>query len=188
MTAFTLQMTLRQSLKYLLFRLLQKMLLTPAQVDCTSLSFYLSNIHLLVYILFIIIFIFSRFYFFWMLSFIYFFYFTILYWFCHTSTCIHRGCTRVPHPEPPSHSPPHTIPLGHPSALAPSLLHSASNLDWQFTSHMILYMFQCHSPKSSPPPTHTQSPKDCFIHLCLFCCLAYRVVVTIFLNSICMHC
>ena len=28
-------------------------------------------------------------------------YFTILYWICHTSTCIHHGCTRVPHPEPP---------------------------------------------------------------------------------------
>ena len=32
-----------------------------------------------------------------------------------------------------------------------------------------------------------QSPKDCSIHLCLFCCLAYRVIVTIFLNSIYMH-
>ena len=29
-----------------------------------------------------------------------------------------------------------------------------------------------------------QSPKDCSIHLCLFCCLAYRIVITIFLNSI----
>ena len=29
-----------------------------------------------------------------------------------------------------------------------------------------------------------QSPKDYSIHLCLFCCLAYRVIVTIFLNSI----
>ena len=28
-------------------------------------------------------------------------YFTILYWFCHTSTWIHHRCTRVPHPEPP---------------------------------------------------------------------------------------
>ena len=46
------------------------------------------------------------------------FYFTILYWFCHTSTCIHHGCTCVPHPEPPSHLPPHTLPLGHPSAPA----------------------------------------------------------------------
>ena len=29
------------------------------------------------------------------------------------------------------------------------------------------------------------SPKDCSIHLCLFCCLAYRVVVTIFIT--CVH-
>ena len=32
-----------------------------------------------------------------------FIYFTILYWFCHTLTCISHGCTCVPHPEPPSH-------------------------------------------------------------------------------------
>ena len=69
------------------------------------------------------------------------FYFTILYWFCHTSTCVRHGCTRVPHPEPPSHLPPHTIPLGHPSAPAPSFLYAASNLDWLFISYMILYMF-----------------------------------------------
>ena len=61
-----------------------------------------------------------------------FFYFTVLYWFCHTSTCIRHGCTRVPHPEPPSHLPPHTIPLGHLSAPAPSFLYPASNLDWRF--------------------------------------------------------
>ena len=35
----------------------------------------------------------------------FFFYFTILYWFCHTSTCICHGYTRVPHPEPPYHLP-----------------------------------------------------------------------------------
>ena len=68
-------------------------------------------------------------------------YFTILYWFCHTSTYIRHGCTRVPHPEPPSHLPPHTIPLGHPSAPAPSFLYPASNLDWWFVSYMIWYMF-----------------------------------------------
>ena len=32
------------------------------------------------------------------------FQFTILYWFCHTSTCIRHGCTCVPHSEP--HLPP----------------------------------------------------------------------------------
>ena len=31
-----------------------------------------------------------------------------------------------------------------------------------------------------------QSPKDCSVHLCLFSCLAYRVIITIFLNSIYM--
>ena len=39
--------------------------------------------------------------------------------FGHTLTWISHGFTCVPHPEPPSHLPPHPIPLGHPSAPAP---------------------------------------------------------------------
>ena len=109
-----------------------------------------------------------------------------MYWFCHTSTCIHHGYTRVPHPEPSSLLPPHTIPLGHPSAPAPSILYPASNLDWRSISHMKISMFQYHSPKSSHPCPLPQSPKDCSIHLCLICCLAYRVIITIFLDSICV--
>ena len=50
----------------------------------------------------------------------------------------------------------------------------------------LVYMFQCHSPNSSHPLPLPQSPKVCSIHLCLFCCLTYRVIVTIFLNSIYM--
>ena len=97
------------------------------------------------------------------------------------------GIHVCPHPEPPSHLLPQPIPLGHPSAPAPSILYHASNVDWWFISHMILYMFQCHFPKSSHPRPLPQSPKDCSTHLCLFCCLAYRVIITIFLNSIYMH-
>ena len=41
----------------------------------------------------------------------------------------------------PSHLPPHTIPPGHPSAPAPSLLYPSSNLDCWLVSYMILYMF-----------------------------------------------
>ena len=119
--------------------------------------------------------------------FFFFFYFTILYWFCHTLTWISHGCTCVPHPVPNSQLSPHPIPLGHPSAPAPSTLYHASNLDWRFFSHVIIYMFQCHSPKLSHPHPLPQSPKDRSIHLCLFCCLAFRVTVTIFLNSIYMH-
>ena len=57
--------------------------------------------------------------------------------------------------------PPHSIPLGHPSAPAPSTLNHASNLDCRFISHVIIYMFQCHSPISSHPRPLQQSPKDC---------------------------
>ena len=66
-------------------------------------------------------------------------------------------------PEPSSLFPPHTIPLGHPSAPAPSIQYCASNLDWRLVSYMISYMFQCHSPKSSHPLPLPQSPKDCSI-------------------------
>ena len=40
--------------------------------------------------------------------------------FCHTLTRISHGFTCVLHPEPHSHLPPYPIPLGHPSAPAPS--------------------------------------------------------------------
>ena len=55
------------------------------------------------------------------------------------------------HPEPSSHLPPHPIPLGCPSASVLSALFHASNLDWSSLSHMVIYMFQCHSLKSSHP-------------------------------------
>ena len=86
------------------------------------------------------------------LFFILFFSFTILYWFCHISTWIHHRYTHIPHTEPSSLLPPRTIPLGRPSAPAPSIQYHASNLDWQLVSYMILYMFQCHSPWSITQP------------------------------------
>ena len=125
-----------------------------------------------LYILFFLIFIFTL------------FYFTILYWFCHTLTWIHHGCTCVPKHEPLTHLPPHNISLGHHRAPAPSMLYLASDIDWWFDSYMIVYMFQCHSPKSSHPLP--LSPKVRYTHLCLFCCISYRVIIAIFLNSIYM--
>ena len=80
--------------------------------------------------------------------------------------------------------PPHLIPQGHPSAPALSILSHASNLDWRSISHMVIHMFQCYSLKSSHPCLLPQSPKVCSLPLCLFCCLTYRVIITIFLNSI----
>ena len=97
----------------------------------------------------------------------------------HEST---TGIHVFPILNPPSHLLPCTIPLGHPSAPAPSIQYHALNLDWQFVSYMILYMFQCRSPKSSSPLPLPQSPKDCSIHLCLFCYLTYRVLLLFFLK------
>ena len=82
--------------------------------------------------------------------------------------------------------PPHNISLGHPHAPAPSMLYPASDMDWRFNSYMTVYMLECHSPKSSHPLPLTLSPKVRYTHLCLFSCLAYRVVIAIFLNSIYM--
>ena len=102
---------------------------------------------------------FFRNYYFFIFYFFTLFYFTILYWFCHTLTWIHHGCTWVPNPGYPSHLPPCIISLDHPRAPAPSILYSVSNIDWWFVSYMIVYMFQCHSSKSSHPLPLPQSPK-----------------------------
>ena len=151
-----------------------------------ELNFFLSlNNYLLLFMFSLSLYMYHFFIF--LIYFILFFNFTILYWFCHISTWIHHRYTHIPQSEPSSILPPHTIPLGHPSAPAPGIQYSASNLDWQLISYMILYMFQCHSPKSSHPLPLPQSPKNCSIHQCLFCCLIYRVIVTIILNSIYMH-
>ena len=90
--------------------------------------------------------------------------------FCHTLTWISHGCTCVPHPEPPSHLLPYPIPQGHPSAPTLSTLSHALNLDWRSISHMIIYMFQCYSLKSSHPwflPHPTESKSLFFISVSL---------------------
>ena len=102
-------------------------------------------------------------------------------------TWISHGCACIPHPETPSHLPPHRIAQGCLSAPALSTPPPAPNLDWWSISNLIIYMFQCYSLKSSCPRLLPQSLKVCSLHLCLFCCLTYRVSVTIILNSIYMH-
>ena len=94
--------------------------------------------------------------------------------FCHTLTWISHGCTCVPHSEPPSQLSPHPIPQGCLSARALCAMFHASNLDWPSISHMVIYVFQCYSLKSSHHLLLPHSPKVCSSHLCLFCCLAYR--------------
>ena len=106
--------------------------------------------------------------------------------FCHTLTWISHGCTCVPHPETPLPPPSPSHPSGSSQCTSPKHLSHASNLGWWSVSHLIICMFQCYSLRSSHPRLLPCSPKVCSINLCLFFCLAYRVIVTIFLNSIYM--
>ena len=120
----------------------------------------------------------------WAVGYFLFFYFYFYFFIFYILKSLILAC--VPKHEPPSHLAPHNISLGHPHAPAASMLYPASDTDWRLDSYMIVYMFQCHSPKSSHPLPLPQSPKVHSIHLCLFCCLTYRVIITIFLNSIYM--
>ena len=85
---------------------------------------------------------------------------------------------------PHSHLPPHPIPQGHPSASALSTLSHSSNLDWWSISHMIIYISQWYSLKSSHPHLLPQNPKDCPLHLCLFCCIAYISHIYLLFNML----
>ena len=131
-----------------------------------------------IHIMFIYLFIFKL---------LFFFYFTILYWFCHTSTCISHGCTGWVFPI--LNLFPTSLPVP-PLWVIPVHQHQASCiLHWTWTGNS--FLIRCYTCFNAILPNHPtlplpKSPKDCSRHLCLFCCLAYRVVITLFLNSIYM--
>ena len=93
-----------------------------------------------------------------------------------------------PPPDPYLQLPLHLIPLGCNRAPALGALLHALNSPWSSTLHMIIYMFQCYSLKSSHPHFSPLSPKGYSIQLCLLCCPACRLISPIFLNSIYMVC
>ena len=106
--------------------------------------------------------------------------------FCHTLTWISHGFTCIPHPDHPSSHPLPSHSSGSSQCTSPEPLSHAFNLGWWYVSPLIIYKFRCCFLKTSHPPLLPQSPKVCSVHLCLFFYFAFRVMVTIFLNSICI--
>ena len=75
------------------------------------------------------------------------------------------------HPEPLSHLHPDPIPLDCSRAFALGALLHASNWHWSSILHMVMYMFQYYSLKSSHPRLFPLSPKVFTLDLCLFAML-----------------
>ena len=59
------------------------------------------------------------------------------------------------------------IPLGYPSAPAPSILYHASNQDWRSISHMIIYMFNVILP-NHPTLALSHRVQKIVLHVCVF--------------------
>ena len=137
------------------FHILPSLLKSPYQISPIQ---FLSILTANTRVQFLIISHLNNYYVLWTVFIYFFLNFTILYWFCQISKWICHRYTCVPHPEPSSLLPPHTIPLGRPSTPAPSIQYRTSHLDWWLISYTILYMFQCHSPKSSHPLPLPHSP------------------------------
>ena len=86
--------------------------------------------------------------------------------FCHTLKWISHGFTCVPHPKPPTHFPPHPIPLGHPSApaLSTCLMHPTWTGDlfhiWEYT---------CFDAVLSDHPTlaFSHRPQKSVLYICV---------------------
>ena len=95
---------------------------------------------------------------------------TLQYWddFCHTSTWFSHRCacvTPILNPLLSSHLPPYPIPLGCSRGLVLGALFHALNLHCLPILHIVMYMFQCYSLKSSHPLILPLSPKVSYLYV-----------------------
>ena len=97
--------------------------------------------------------------------------------FCHTSTWISHGCTCIP---------PSWTPLPLPSPPHPSGLSQSTSFECPDSciGLVLVIYFTYGNIHASVLFSHIQKS---VLYIYVSCCLAYRVIITIFLNSICMY-
>ena len=92
------------------------------------------------------------------------------------------------HMSPPSwtssHFLPHLTPLGCHRALDLGSLQHTANSYWLSILHLVMYMFQCSSLKSSHILLPLLCPKFCSLCLSLLFCHASRIISTTFVYSL----
>ena len=113
--------------------------------------------------------------------FIYFIFFTLQY--CIGFAIYPHASTTGVHVFPILNPTPTSLPIPSLWVIPVHQPQASCILHWTWTGDLFLiWYYTCFDAilPNHPPPL-PQSPKDCSVHLCLFCCLAYRVIITIFL-------
>ena len=134
----------------------------------------------------LIFFFLSSFHFFSFCYYYYYFFFTLQ---CCIGFAIHQHAfATVVHMFPILNPPPTFLPIPSLWVIPVHQPQASCIMHQTWTIHFTYEIIDVSMPFSQiiPPRPLPQSPKDCSIHLCLFCCLTCRVIVTIFLNSIYM--
>ena len=117
----------------------------------------------------------------------YYYYFTLQY--CNGFAIHQQESTTSVHVFPILNPPATSLPIPSLWVIPVHQLQASCILHRTWTGDsFLIWHYTCFNAiiPNHPPSSLPQSPKDCSIHLCLFCCLAYRVIITIFLNSIYM--
>ena len=129
-------------------------------------------------------------FFFFLIKFIYFNWRLITLQYCIGFAIHQHESATGTHVFPILNAPPTSLPEPSLWVIPVHQLQATSIMHWTWTSNSFhVWYYTCFNAILPNHPTLSLSHRvqNCSIHLCFLCCLAYRVIVIIFLNSIYMH-
>ena len=119
------------------------------------------------------------------------FYFTILYWFCHTLTWIHHGCTCNPKHEPPLPPPSPQHPSGSSPCTSPK--HAVSGIGHRLVIRFLHDSINVSMPLTqiippSPSPSESKSPLYTSVSFLLSCIQGHHCHLSKFHIYVLVYC